>query len=420
MISRLAASALLFAATTFQPLNAGITIDPEQMFTEAMQLRQSGQLTGAIELFETILSKSPDLDRARLELAVSYHQARRYEDAKQQLKKVLDNPDTPDTVKLSVTAYLAQLSSDEKSALKRTSSSIYLSAGIFTDSNTNLGPSNEVVRIANLTPDSAETSGSGSIIMASFSHRSRASKPFTVFDSLTDMEWHSQATAYSKMYTGDESDFNLSVIGLSTGPALIASGHWRALLNIKIDQIYFSGNPYGFNLSLNPSLTLVLDKDLEISFEHSITAKELSRSEDKQLTGTDSLYGIEASKSFNNFQLGILGGLRHHSNGAKANDLQSSGLELYLGAQMAITQTARLYCQISSRDYDYDAASTGYIIARDETEQQALLGMSHDLKDGPLKSWTLNGQYTYIKNKSNIDAFEYNRNILEVNLRRYF
>ena len=420
MITRMAASALLIAASAFPTVHADNIFDPEQVFAEAMQLKSEGQLLGAIELFETILSKSPDLDRARLELATAYHQARRYEEAKQQLKKVLDNPDTPDNVKLAISAYLAQLSSDEKAAQNRTSSSFYLSAGMFTDSNVNLGPSDEVASFQHLAPGSSETNGSGTLIMGSFSHRSRSSSPLTLFDKLVDMEWYSQASAYSKAYTGDETNYNLFVLGLSTGPALISQGNWRALLNFKMDKIYFGGQAYGFNLSINPMLTLVIDKEMEISFEQATTVKEFSDSDDEGLKGSNTMYGAEVSKFFSNYLVGIQGGLRYHNTGARDADLESSGLELYLGGQMPVMQASRIYCQISSRDYEYDAASTGFSVARDETEQQALLGMSHDFRSGSLEAWTLNGQFTYIKNKSNLDAFDYDRNLLEISLRRYF
>ena len=53
----------------------------DTIFDIAMEERDSGKIYDAIEKFEYILSRRPSLNRARLELAVSYHRASQYEDA---------------------------------------------------------------------------------------------------------------------------------------------------------------------------------------------------------------------------------------------------------------------------------------------------------------------------------------------------
>ena len=53
----------------------------DTIFDSAMKERDSGKIYDAIEKFEYILSRRPSLNRARLELAVSYHRASQYEDA---------------------------------------------------------------------------------------------------------------------------------------------------------------------------------------------------------------------------------------------------------------------------------------------------------------------------------------------------
>ena len=46
--------------------------DPEVAFKEAMDARESGDILGAIEILESIITHEPLLHRARLELAVAY------------------------------------------------------------------------------------------------------------------------------------------------------------------------------------------------------------------------------------------------------------------------------------------------------------------------------------------------------------
>jgi tetratricopeptide (TPR) repeat protein len=416
MIKGMAHTALLLACGLTSAVFADDATDPEQIFQEAMQLRDQGQIYPAIELFEALLSKQPGLGRARLELAVAYHNARRFEEARQQLLQVLNDPDTPETVRLSVSAYLAQLGSDEKVTRKRTSSSVYVSAGLFTDSNVNLGPSPETPNVS-----ATETDGTGMAVTASISHLSRAPQPLQINDRAVDMEWHSQATAYSKVYSGEENDYNVHVLSLRTGPALVDNGNWRGSLNFRLDKIYFDDNPYSFNVGLNPVFALVFDNDTEISFEALTMVREFSSPADQGLDGSTNMLGFALAKFYNKPAIGVEAGMRYHANGADAAYLNAQGAEIFVGGQMPAWQDARTYLQLSVRDYDYRAADPATVNPpRDETESQAILGVSHDFTSGPLKSWTLNSQITYTENTSNVVIFEYDRTVFEINMRSYF
>lgn len=106
--------------------------------------------------------------------------------------------------------------------------------------------------------------------------------------------------------------------------------------------------------------------------------------------------------------------------------LHSDGVEVYAGGQMPAWRDARVYLQLSSRAYAYAEADPSNTIlnhntiTRDETETRTTLGISHDFKEGMLKSWSLNGQFAHTTNNSNLEEFDYDRNVVEMNLRRYF
>ncbi|VAW59259.1 hypothetical protein MNBD_GAMMA11-2625 [hydrothermal vent metagenome] len=415
--------ACLCTALTVQTAHAEEAIDPEVLFSQAMEHRKSGELFTAIEMFETILNNQPGLNRARLELAVSYHLTRRYEDAKKQLTLVLDDPETPDEVKLTITAYLAQLTGDIKTTAERNTSSYYLSLGAFNDSNINLGPGKDIRNIdPNIADKSLANSGSGGQFMLSWSQRSRARQAMHIGKSIVDFEWLTQATAYSKAYTSGNSDFNLSVLTLNTGPALIAEENWRAAFNIKLDRLYFGNEGYAKYFGINPLYTYSIMPDLEITFENTTTARDYDQPQDQGLRGTMTSWGIDLAKAFIGQSIGLQLGTRYHDNGAEDGALHFTGAEVYLGGQMPAWDSARSYLSISSRDYRYKAAdiNAGFGDRRDETEIVAVLGISHDFRSGPLKSWTMNAQYSYTDNDSNIPQFVYDRNIFELNLRRYF
>jgi len=418
MISKILTPIFLCSTLFIQTTFAEEALDPETLFQEAIKYRQNGELFNSIEIFETILSNQPGLNRARLELAISYHLTRRYQDAKDQLTTVLNDPETPDEVKLSITAYLAQLTGDMKSAEERSSSSMYISLGAFTDSNINLGPAKDI----GITPENSENNGNGGQFMFTYSHRSRSSSALHINQSIADFEWQTQATAYNKAYTSGNSDFNVGVLSLSTGPALIAENSWRAAFNFKLDKIYFGNNAYANYVGINPLYTYSIKKDLEITFENITLAREYDETADQGLKGTLTVWGMDIAKYYADQAVGIQAGLKYHDNGADSGALRSTGGEIYLGGQMPAWKDARAYLTVSARDYRYKAADTanGFTEKRDETEVLSVLGVSHDFRSGALKSWTLNGQYTYTKNDSNINEFTYDRNVVEINMRRYF
>ncbi|HED32746.1 MAG TPA: hypothetical protein ENJ08_00820 [Gammaproteobacteria bacterium] len=411
-------SACLFAAPGLQTAHAEEALDPETLFAQAMKYRDSGELFNAIEIFETILNNQPGLNRARLELAISYHLTRRYEDAKKQLTQVLNDPETPDEVKLTITAYLAQLSGDIKTAAERNASSFYLSLGGFSDSNINLGPGKDIRDINSNV--SIENSGSGGQFMLNWSQRSRATQAMHIGQNIVDFEWLTQATAYSKAYASGDSDFNLSVVSLNTGPALIAENNWRAAFNFKLDRLYFGNKSYAKYVGINPLFTYSIMPDLEITFENTTIARDYDQQADQRLRGTLTRWGIDLAKFYSDQSIGIQGGVRYHDNGAEDASQHYTGGELYLGGQFPAWKNARAFLTVSARDYRYKAADNAGFGKRDETEIIGVIGVNHDLRSGPLKSWTINAQYSYTDNNSNIPEFVYDRSVFELNLRRYF
>jgi len=389
-------------------------IDPEELFQQAMKYRSDGELFKAIEIFETILSHQPGLNRARLELAISYHLTKRYDDARQQLIRVLNDPETPEKVKISITAYLAQLSIDIKSSPQRSLSSLYFSFGALSDSNINLSP--------DLPGIVSEKSAGGGQLMLSFSNRSRATESFHLSNKLVSFEWLTQASLYSKAYASGHSDFNFSNLSLNTGPALIADKNWRGAFNFKFEKLYFSNQDYAKYVGINPLFSLSFTNNLEITLENITSHREYNQSINAGLTGTMTSWSMDVSRQFSDYKSGLRAGVKYHDNGASAGFLHYTGAEIYIGAQAPAWEYARAYLTVSSRDYRYMAADTasGFTEKRDETELLSILGVNHHFNSGPLKSWSLNMQYSYSRNDSNLNEFDYDRNTIELNLRRYF
>ena len=240
----------------------------QKIFDRAIKERDSGKIYDAIEKFEYILNRRPSLNRARLELAVSYHRASQFEDAHREFQTVLDNPETPEKVRLAILAYLGQLTSDELKPNTENSFSYYTKVGLLYNSNVNFAPlrGSPDFNVA----DGEDTSSPGLDTFLSASHRYKDNKPFDADGAATHFEWQNQVSWTGNNYTGT-SDFNLNIFSASTGPAFISTGRWRGAVILQIDQTYFGNSTLGTFISLNPLLTFDLGNYRGVTVEASYT-----------------------------------------------------------------------------------------------------------------------------------------------------
>ena len=389
----------------------------QQLFETAMAERDSGKVFSAIQKFEYILSRRPSLNRARLELAVSYHRASRYEDALKEFQTVLNDPGTPEKVRLAILAYLGQLTSDELKPAAENLFSYYAKAGAIYNTNINFAPlrGSQIYQI----PDGEDTASPGLDTFISASHRYARKKPLNTAGAATEFEWQSQLSWTGNNYTRT-SDFNLNIISLSTGPALISTGRWRGSLTIQVDQTYFGSHTLGTLISLNPLLTFDLGNYRGITLEASYSDIQYAQAADNGRDGSSTLLGAAFSTLLNGVDDGLEVGFRLLDRPADDEQFGYNSYELYFGGFMATGPAANVYLNINLQQYNFNAADTVSGTTRDELESRFVLGYNFDFAEGYLQGWTMNTNASFSKNNSNVDAFSYERIIVGVNLARYF
>ena len=84
-----------------------------------------------------------------------------------------------------------------------------------------------------------------------------------------------------------------------------------------------------------------------------------------------------------------------------------------------------IYLKANYRKFDYEAPDTiiddtNTTLVRNDDEITASIGYNLDIKDGFIGKWTVNTEIAYTENASNIDAYDYDRLLLSLNLSRYF
>lgn len=398
----------------------------QEIFDMAMEERDTGRIFDAIEKFEYILSRRPSLNRARLELAVSYHRANRYEDALREFQTVLDDPETPEKVRLAILAYIAQLTSDEARPQSEHEFSYYTRAGVIYNSNINLAPLRGSIDYQ--IPDGEDKASPGLDTFFSASHRYRDKKPFDgyrdkkpfdVAGAATRFEWQSQVSWTGNNYTRNR-DFSLNILSASTGPAFISTGRWRGAINVQVDQTFFGNWTLGTFVSLNPLLTFELGNYRSLTLETSYMDNNFSRDEDRGRDGNSALAGAAYTTLLGGIDNGLELGFRLKDHSADDNQYSYRSNELYIGGFVGVATSSNLYMNINVETFSFDGPDTVSGKVRDEREGRYVLGYNYDFSEGLLAGWTLNTHISYTRNNSNVDVFSYERKLFAINLARYF
>lgn len=394
----------------------------QKIFLAAMEERDSGKVFNAIEKFEYLLTRRPSLNRARLELAVSYHRASQYDKALTEFQTVLDNPETPEKVRLSILAYLGQLSSDELNTDSEHTFSYYTKLGMLYNSNINFAP----LRGTDFIADDQDRSSPGLDTFLSASHRYKDKHPINTDGAITNFEWQSQLSWTGNNYTRN-TDFDLNILSASTGPAFISPGRWRGSLSLQIDQTYFGNSTLGTFVSLNPLLTFDLGDYRSVTLELSYTDNNFVRPEDEGRDGHSIVAGAAYSTLLGGTDNGLEIGFRATDQSADDEQFGYQSTEIYFAGFVTFAETSNVYLNLNFEQFNYNAADTlacspqpcvGSV--RDEIESRYIVGYNYDFSDGFLQDWTLNTHLSYTRNNSNIDFYNYERKIIAINFTRYF
>lgn len=409
-------AALTLLASPVQSLAADT--DTDTLFKESMYLRETGKTYSSIKAMESILQSQPTLQRVRLELAVSYYRMLNYQRAKAEAQAVLDDPKTPDNVKLAVEVFLAQVKQDEEIALKQRS--VFepsVSAGLIYDSNINAGPGNSLLP-GGWVLDAASTATSdwGVVAQAGLGHTYQSPEPVRIGENAARFLWKSQANLYQRSYSS-HNNYNLTIATLATGPAWLAPNKWRANVNFQYDYLMQGGHALASYLTAAPSYTLQL-KDSELTGDVQYTKKTFIRSTD---VNRDSNYvsgGVTYGHLLRGGKMAAQVGARLFNEDAVTPQYTNRGYEWFVGANFMAWTNGTVYVRYTQNVARYDTGVT--VTHRDDTTHQYEVGFGHNFKEGKLNGWSLNGNLTHIEDNSDDPIYKYNRDLITLTMGRAF
>jgi hypothetical protein len=214
------------------------------------------------------------------------------------------------------------------------------------DSNVNIGPSRDIIDIngtpATVLPESQEKDDWAMVISPGIAHTWNPGKRFRAGEQQGYFLWQSQANAYYRAYA-DETDYNLGILTLRTGPAWIVPGHWRAGIGLQGDQIFLGGSNLAWFTTLNPNITWELSNNTELSLDGIATDR---RYHDNDEDGREGVYlsaNAILSHYFRNRTIGIQAGIGYADFNADDDRFGYDTPDLMLGVIVEAWQGGSVY-----------------------------------------------------------------------------
>lgn len=393
----------------------------QRQFSIGMDALEHDRLKTAREAFSSILSNNPELHRARLELARAYYLSMDYENARREAQTVLDDPNTPVFVRTTLLAFLAQIDEDEKRLKDRHhwTPSIYL--GLMQDSNVNVGPDRDVINVRGVARsiNGAEQSDTAFVVNPGLAHSYNPGKTFTLGEHGGYVLWQSQLNGYYRRYF-DETDFNLGVLTLRTGPALVVPRHWRAGIGFQADQIWLGDGRLALFGTLNPNITWQFGDNTEVTLDGVLTRRHYNKKRDTDRDGWYRSAELSAAHYFNNGKFGLQGGVGYARFDASGGRFSYRGPNAFAGAIAQPWKDGSVYARADYRKYDYRGEEPVFTKARDDDEARYTVGLQHNIQTGPLAKWAVLANWIHTNNKSNVPIFDYDRNQFNLGVSRSF
>ncbi|WP_125181910.1 tetratricopeptide repeat protein [Thiohalobacter thiocyanaticus] len=410
---------LVAGQLVFMPVPAAQDEDLEVLFREGMQALEDYRLRSAREAFQAILNTDPSLHRARLELAMTYYRMLDYQQAETLARQVLEDPQTPTQVRLTITAFLAQVEADRARFARRHAWRASLAFGGMHDSNVNVGPSSEILADnIRLLPGFTRRSDNALFVQPGLSHTYNPGRRIPLGEQVASLLWQSQFSFYDREYH-EQDDFNLNVVTLSTGPVLVALKQWRAGLNLTFDRVALGGDVLALFTTLQPHVTWQFERGeltLDAAWSHRRYASEV----DSGREGDYGAFGGSLVRHFLDRRLSLQGGLHYLDFDADQSRWSYQGPELMLGASYNAWERGRLFARAVQRSLDYDGVFPPFGEARDERERRFTLGFSHVFAGGPLDRWRMQAEWQRVFNRSDVNLFEYDRSQVSLTFSRGF
>ncbi len=412
-------AALLAGMANAQSAPASAPLD--EQYRQGLYQRETGQPYSAIDTLDAILAANPSLNRVRLELAVAYYRTLNFAKAKEQAQRVLDDPKTPEAVKLSVLSFLKTLELEERIATNNAHKiEPSVSTGLFYDSNVNAGPDTSILGNGLVLNDGSLAHPDwGYLAQAALTHNWISASPTRFGESTGRLGWTTQLSGYHKGYKR-YNEYDLGVLSLATGPTLNLGSLGRANINLQADKITLGSENLGSFYSISPSTSVRLTPGGELSIDGQWTYRQFDRPIDDGRQSPVQSVGLSYGHLFLQGSLSVQAGIKQFREFAAQERFTNKGDEFFVGGRYRAWPGGDVFARTALRLSDFDGLEPTFSTSRSELEQRLELGVSHQFQGEWLNKWQGAATFARVRNKANISLYSYQRDTLFFTIGRNF
>lgn len=362
----------------------------------------------AIMAYDRILIMDPNAVRVKLEIGRSYMQLGSKEHARRYFQEVLETK-PPEVVRQNIEILLAQMAASEK----RHFFSGMLSVGASLDDNIRVSPTSPLIQtVSGETTLTGDTAAPQDDWLASVT----ASLLHTYILSNTSLAWQTEGILYNGFYEV-EHDLDVNYIGLSSGLAWKREKTlWKNQVSGKYLQLGY--DRYMGSMGFESLLTLALLRSLSIT----LTAQV----EDKNYYTLPEKNGINAKLSLapslivgkNRFSFGV----SHEWENAEEPYNDYHKLTLQAGYGRILPADISFFSSYRYQKAEYKKAEQLFPDPRTEEVHDVSGGLSMELWQSENKAYRLLARisHTYTESKSNVDLYDYRKNVSALTLSYLF
>lgn len=191
-------------------------------------------------------------------------------------------------------------------------------------------------------------------------------------------------------------------------------------LGLQADQIFLGDSKLALFLSVNPSVSFLLNPRTELTFDVIVTDRHYDDNVDDPREGTYSSGLAILTRYYLERDLALQFGAGYSNFNADDDVLSYDTPDIFVGATYEAWTGGALFARVGYRDYDYDDEVPLFLEDRDDTELRAIAGFQHQLNGDILNGWVIRGEYVWTDNNSDIDVFDYTRKQASLGLSRAF
>lgn len=374
----------------------------DMMFWSGISASKLGRYDLAKAKFEAMLALDPDLARVKLEYADVLAKMGRQNVARRELESVLATS-PPASVRRNIERRLALLRS-KSGEVSRTSYG--LSAGYQYDSNISSGPDDDSILVASgiltLPANQKEEDGSNILLKA---HA----------DFLRDVGaregWLAAANLYTyNSFSDEDSRVNYNLIDVQVGPMYV-SGNFLFRIPLGYKSTWYGNDHLSDTTSLNPSIKYVVSDNFSWDFGLTLASEDFDQAR-YQNTNND-LFRMTIAPSFAAGERARLTvAVDYERRDATSAVFSYDGYGGSITLLNPVNDRTSVFASYRVAQKKYDAPPPLFTENRDDTRQTLTLALSHEYQNRVMTTLS----WTYMLNSSNADLYDFDRNLLSLDV----